>query len=94
MQNKKTCRTRQQPALLFIEAGLPSLGPLWATNAAQQRVTNTALQGPQDRQAEAGRLLADVEFAEEDKVLSAYAAKPNDPNLPQQWALYQGLAEG
>jgi hypothetical protein len=29
-----------------------------------------------------------VEFAEEDRVLSAYAT-PNDPDLPQQWALYR-----
>ncbi|KAK9839437.1 hypothetical protein WJX81_001957 [Elliptochloris bilobata] len=29
-----------------------------------------------------------VEFAEEDRVLSAYST-PNDPDLPQQWAMYR-----
>ena len=33
-------------------------------------------------------LHAGVEFAEVDKVLSAYG-QPNDPDLPQQWAMYQ-----
>ncbi len=33
-------------------------------------------------------LAAGVEFAEVDKVLSAYG-QPNDPDLPQQWAMYQ-----
>lgn len=32
---------------------------------------------------------AGVEFAEEDRVLSAYSYTPNDPNLPQQWAMYR-----
>ncbi len=31
---------------------------------------------------------AGVEFAEEDRVLSAYTT-PNDPDLPQQWAMYR-----
>ena len=31
---------------------------------------------------------AGVEFAEVDKVLSAYG-QPNDPDLPQQWAMYK-----
>ncbi len=35
-----------------------------------------------------GLLNAEIEFAEEDKVVSAYTT-PNDPNLPQQWALYE-----
>lgn len=33
-------------------------------------------------------LFAEIEFAEEDKVVSAYTT-PNDPDLPQQWALYE-----
>lgn len=32
--------------------------------------------------------VAGVEHAEEDKVLTAYS-QPNDPDLPQQWALYK-----
>ena len=30
-----------------------------------------------------------MEFAEEDRVLSAYSYTPNDPDLPQQWAMYR-----
>ena len=33
-------------------------------------------------------MCAGVEFAELDKVLSAYG-QPNDPDLPQQWAMYK-----
>ena len=34
--------------------------------------------------------IAGIEFAEEDKVLRAYSAsQPNDPDLPQQWAMFQ-----
>ena len=33
-------------------------------------------------------MYAGVEFAELDKVLSAYG-QPNDPDLPQQWAMYK-----
>lgn len=33
-------------------------------------------------------LHAGVMFAEVDKVLSAYG-QPNDPDLPQQWAMYK-----
>ena len=44
---------------------------------------------PRGRLRECGRAgLAGVEFAEEDRVLSAYST-PNDPDLPQQWALYR-----
>ena len=35
-----------------------------------------------------GLMCAGVEFAELDKVLSAYG-QPNDPDLPQQWAMYK-----
>lgn len=31
---------------------------------------------------------AEIEFAEEDKVVTAYTT-PNDPGVSQQWALYQ-----
>ena len=39
---------------------------------------------------------AGVEFAEEDKQLHAYGwGKPDDPGLPQQWAMYElGLFQG
>ena len=37
---------------------------------------------------ECGLMYAGVEFAELDKVLSAYG-QPNDPDLPQQWAMYK-----
>ena len=40
-------------------------------------------------------LRADVAFVEEDKLLSGFGVRePNDPDLPQQWALYRlGLFE-
>ena len=43
-----------------------------------------AQQGPH----KCGLTYAGVEFAELDKVLSAYG-QPNDPDLPQQWAMYK-----
>ena len=55
------------------------------------------------RMSQATRLLAiwrsGVEFAEEDGLLRGYS-QPNDPDLPQQWAMYRlglftdGLAGG
>lgn len=30
-----------------------------------------------------------MEFAEVDRVLSAYSYTPNDLDLPQQWAMYR-----
>ena len=40
------------------------------------------------RASRSGLMCAGVEFAELDKVLSAYG-QPNDPDLPQQWAMYK-----
>ncbi len=69
--------------------GRPSGAHASPARARRRRRASSSCAATPRRLRQRGRAgRAGVEFAEEDRVLSAYAT-PNDPDLPQQWALYR-----
>jgi len=69
--------------------GRPSGAHASPARARRRRRASSSCAATPRRLRQRGRAgRAGVEFAEEDRVLSAYAT-PHDPDLPQQWALYR-----